>query len=397
MESLEASDREETETDDSITIEGLGDEKTEQVKWDEKARQLMRQIVTQKVELPLSRLIGMIDDGEIVLAPHFQRRLRWNRSQQSRLIESVIMNVPIPPVFLAEDKPGQYVVLDGRQRLTALYEYLSNNFKLSTLNVWNELNGKKFVQLQKIGDPPVATSITRRFIPAVLILHESVPEVKYEVFDRLNTGGVTAEPMEVRNAIYHGRFNALLHEVAEHDAFCTLWGIPTQEQQRKRNAAFRKMADLELSLRFFAFQRYKNFSGSVKSFLNDYMAQRNKEYNEDPDLEQQDKALFERTFSLVLKTLGPYAFHRTSKDNGRSNFPSAPFADAILYAFSKIENEPDANEIERIKTVLSELCVNNAEFEKSITTGTNARTSAQYRIEAATRAVLQLEEAAPIP
>jgi hypothetical protein len=371
-------------------IEDREDSASEELSWDDKARKMMRQILTQKVDLPISRIGQMIDDGEIDLAPDFQRRLRWNRAQKSRLIESVIMNVPIPPVFLGEDKPGQYVVLDGRQRLTALHEYLNNEFRLSGLDVWTELNGKSFKQLHDIGSPPVASAITRRFIPAVLILHESVPEVKYEVFDRLNTGGVIAEPMEVRNAVYRGGFNRLLHEVSDLTAFRILWGIPTDDKQRERSGSYRRMADLEMALRFFAFQDYQEFSGSVKSFLNDQMIRRNELYDQRPAQAEEDRRLFVDTMTLTLELLGEDALHRMDKAK-RSDYPSAPLADAIFYTMSRLPEDMQAPEFgPQIRQAVDGLCLKDPEFLKAITVGTNARTSAEYRIERIHDVVLQL-------
>src|SRR2546426_182230 len=95
----------------------------------------MRQIVTQKIDLPISTLPQMIKE-QIDLKPDFQRRDRWNIEKRSRFIESLIMNVPIPPVFLGEDEYGNYVVLDGRQRLTALHDFLANKYALKGLSVW---------------------------------------------------------------------------------------------------------------------------------------------------------------------------------------------------------------------------------------------------------------------
>jgi hypothetical protein len=97
--------------------------------------------------------------------------------------------VPIPPVFLGEDQYGAYVVLDGRQRLTAINEFLKNTYQLKNLEIWKDLNGLTFNDLQK---KKLDRAITRRFVPAVVILKESSPQVKYDVFDRLNTGGVIA-------------------------------------------------------------------------------------------------------------------------------------------------------------------------------------------------------------
>jgi hypothetical protein len=389
-EELEIEDVYEDNEIDSIEIEGadLEEERKEKLIWDKKARKLMRQIVTQKVELPISRIRQMIDDKEIDLAPGFQRRLRWTRAQKSRLIESVMMNVPIPPVFLGEQKPGQYVVLDGRQRLTAIYEYLGDRFSLSGLNVLDELNGKKFKKLKDIGDPPISSAITRRFVPAILILHESVPEVKYEVFDRLNTGGVIAEPMEVRNAIYNGEFRVLLHEVANSELFRLLWGIPTDDKQREKNGSYKKMVDLEMALRFFAFQNYEEFTGSMKNFLNEYMSSRNEIYKSDPELKERDKTLFNNTIKRTYDIYGKNAFHRPIDANNRSSFPSAPLADAILYAMSKLpDREFNDEEKKQMRIIIDNLCLENKDFIKSITTGTNARTSAKYRVEETLRRV----------
>jgi hypothetical protein len=378
--------------DEPVGIENLDSNDVEQIEWDSGKKVLMRQILTQKVDLPISRLGQMIDDKEIDLVPGFQRRLRWSRAQQSRLIESIIMNVPIPPVFLGEDEPGQYVVLDGRQRLTALHEFINMKYKLSGLEVWSELNKKNFKQLKEIrgqGEPPVATAITRRFIPAVVILQESAPEVKYEVFDRLNTGGVVAEPMEVRNAIYRGRFNKVLRLMSQQESFCLIWGIPIDERKKQKNPAYKKMVDLEMALRFLAFQDYEKFSGSIKTFLNEFMAHRNDDYRDNPGIESEDWSKFEATMNRTLNLLGPLALHRPTSETERSPVPSAPFADAVLYAMSKLPHGADSQELgNKINRALVTLCTTDDEFVKSITVGTNAKTSAKYRIETANNVVL---------
>src|SRR5438477_5267976 len=132
---------------------------------EQKYNQQMRQIVSQKIDLPISTLPEMIKQ-QINLNPDFQRRDRWDQEKQSRFIESIIMNVPIPPVFLGEDQYGMYVVLDGRQRLTAMYQFLKNAYVLKNLEVWKELNGLRFLDLEK---RKLDRTITRRFVPVVAI------------------------------------------------------------------------------------------------------------------------------------------------------------------------------------------------------------------------------------
>ena len=140
-----------------------------QIPLEQKYREQMRQIISQKIELPISTLPEMIKE-QINLNPDFQRRDRWDQEKQSRFIESIVMNVPIPPVFLGENEYGTYVVLDGRQRLTAIYEFLRNTYKLKGLEVWAELNDQSFNDLQK---KKLDRAITRRFVPAIVILKES--------------------------------------------------------------------------------------------------------------------------------------------------------------------------------------------------------------------------------
>jgi Protein of unknown function DUF262 len=180
---------------------------------EDKYREQMRQIHPTKIDLPMSTLAIQIEK-QIDLRPDFQRRDRWTNEKRSRFIESLIMNVPVPPVFLGEEEYGKYVVLDGRQRLTAAYRFLQNELRLEGLKVWKELNGLNYEEFQSKGFGP---TLDRRFLPAVLLTRESSPEVKYELFDRLNTGGVKAEPMEVRNAVFPGPFKDLLHTLSGDD------------------------------------------------------------------------------------------------------------------------------------------------------------------------------------
>jgi Protein of unknown function DUF262 len=113
-----------------------------------KYEELTRQIFPQKIELPVSTL-GIMAREQIDLSPAFQRRDVWPQDKQSRFVESVIMNVPVPPVFMGEDTYGKYVVLDGRQRLNAILKFMNNEFELKGLKVWKELNGDRFSVLKE--------------------------------------------------------------------------------------------------------------------------------------------------------------------------------------------------------------------------------------------------------
>ncbi|WP_342750602.1 DUF262 domain-containing protein [Termitidicoccus mucosus] len=346
----------------------------------------MRQIVTQKIELPISTLPVMLEPkkGQIDLSPDFQRRSIWDIERRSRFIESIIMNIPIPPVFLGEVDYGTYAVLDGRQRLTAIYEFLRNNFKLRNLRVWSELNDKSFADLQ---DDGLDKYFTRRFVPAVVVLKESSPQVKYDVFDRLNTGGVVALPMEIRNAVFPGKFNKTLHDLSINADFLKLWQIPATGSARGADPVFNRMFDLELVLRFFAVPAYQG-GLKFKDFLSDFMASRNQSYESDPVIQQHDRQRFEVSCKNTLAVFGTDAFQRPIAGGGRKKNKSAPLADAIMNALADVlpaKLTPDI--ILNLRHNLDNLCL-TPEFARVTTAGTNGKGAIETRLRLAKEIVM---------
>jgi len=370
---------------DTAKIE-LGEEPQQetQVPLEQKYREQMRQIISQKIELPISTLPGMIEK-QINLSPDFQRRDRWSVEKQSRFIESIIMNVPIPPVFLGEDDYGNYVVLDGRQRLTAVQQFLQNVYGLKNLEVWKELNGQRFIDLEK---KKLDRTITRRFIPAVVILKESSAEVKYDVFDRLNTGGVVANEMEIRNAVYPGKFNNLIHKLSDDLHFRELWGIPTDDERREKDPDYRAMTDVELVLRFFALREPEKIDLAYKDFLSEFMGERNKAYLSDAALERREEEHFRRAVQNSLKVFGATAFEK------RPGVRSAPLADAIMTALSLLNPDRISPELgASLKVELNKLTQQNPEFQKAIASGTNGKGAIRTRIELAKNCVRNIAPA----
>lgn len=347
---------------------------------EDKYRNQMRQILPQKIELPISTLTAMIDD-QINLNPQFQRRDRWDQARQSRFIESLIMNVPIPPVFLGEDEYGMYVVLDGRQRLTAINEFLKNTYELTKLDVWKELNGMRFNDLKK---QKLDRFLTRRFIPAVVILKESSPEVKYDVFDRLNTGAVVAEPMEIRNAVFRGNFSELLRTLSDDHVFRRLWGIPTEDLEREASQTYKKMDDLELVLRFFALRDYRTMSLRFKDYLSVYMGDRNDLYKQSPQLQGEDEKAFSWAVKNCWAVYGEDAFRKPTTGNR-----SVPLADAYMVALSSVDPQHLASDgrAEKVREALNTLISEDEDFLKAVGTGTNGRGAIETRIEKARAAV----------
>ncbi|MDP9901292.1 DUF262 domain-containing protein [Variovorax ginsengisoli] len=336
----------------------------------------MRQIHPQKIELPISTLRSMVDE-QIKLNPEFQRRDRWDVRKQSRFVESIIMNVPVPPVFLGEDKYGMYVVLDGRQRLTAIYEFLRNTYALERLTVWSELNGMRYTDLE---DQGLAPTIKRRFIPAVLLLRESSAEVKYDVFDRLNTGGVQLNSMEIRNAIFQGKFNRLLHKLSDEPVFRELWDIPQDVADRKYNTLYSQMKDVELVLRFFALREPAAIRGSFKRWLGEYLGRANTKAEVDESYLDEEKEAFHRAINSIKRVFGAdLAFTRQDE---KKRLKSAPLADALMAAFSDINPAKlDSHMADSLKSELQKMLDTDGQFRDAITTGTNGKGAIQTRVE----------------
>ena len=343
-----------------------------------KYRNEMRQIVTQKLDLPISTLPSLLKE-QIQLNPEFQRRDRWDEKRQSRLIESLVMNVPIPPVFLGEDDYGHYVVLDGRQRLTAIDKFLKNDLKLVGLQVWNELNGKSYQDMVREG---LDKYLTRRFVPATVILKESSPVVKYDVFDRLNTGGVTANAMEIRNAVYPGGFTTQLHVWSRDPDFCRLWRIPIQTNDAVNDRFYQEMIDLELVLRFLALCEHEKMQGRFSTYLTEFLQERNRAYGENLEARSPDERRFAYAVRNCWRIFGDNAFIKPEAQS-----KSIPLADAVMVALSdRNPDELNPQQDAAIRDNVRALFTDN-DFVAATSAGTNGKGAITTRIMLAKRAV----------
>ena len=173
----------------------------------------------------------------INVRPEYQRRLRWSRAQKSALIESMLLNIPIPPIYLYENAAARYEVMDGQQRLNAIMEFLEDKFRLGNLKILSQLNGLKYSNCS----PRVKRALERANVSAIVLLLESdIQHIEPEeaeprdlrrlVFDRLNTGGRALFPQEIRNALNPGTLNDALIQMTRLPIFTTIFGIPAYEE-----------------------------------------------------------------------------------------------------------------------------------------------------------------------
>jgi hypothetical protein len=251
---------------------------------DKYARSQLR-IVRTAMDFSLHTLrTALSDPNYINLSPEYQRRHRWNSKKKSQLIESFLMNIPVPSVFLFENDYNQYEVMDGRQRLGTISEFLGNKFALRGCEFWRELDGKRFTELPIV----LQRGLLRRTISAVVLLAETQQpvgaddlDVRMVLFRRLNTGGVNLNFQELRNALYPSAFSEMLRRAARSQVFTKLWGIPPKapdeeeapSQELLRNWFYRTMADCELVLRYFAISETirNDLRGSLRRILDNCM------------------------------------------------------------------------------------------------------------------------------
>ncbi len=274
--------------------------------------------------------------GYMDVQPFYQRRPRWDAKMQSRLIESFLINIPVPSVILYEKDYNSYEVMDGQQRITAIRDFYNNQLTLTGLELWPELNGRTYDTLPA----KIKSGIDRRSISTIVLITESTsdPEeaffLKQIAFERLNTGGVKLSRQEVRNCVYYGKFSKILPELASNNIFAYAWGIPIGDpQELMNNNLYKKMEDAELVLRFFALRHVDDFCKGMEGFFNLYMMNSLKFSNADIEIL---KDIFIKTINLAHQIYGKSLFKPYDlKTNTWKKNAYKAYYDAVMVGFSR--------------------------------------------------------------
>jgi len=295
---------------------------------DEKYDQGYSRVVTENGAYKVSLIKDVFSQDNYNLHPDYQRRITWDNKKRSKLIESLIINIPIPPVFLYEYEFDKYEIMDGLQRISAIVDFYNDKFKLTGLTEWSELNGKKYSKLPV----KIKEGIDRRQLQVITLLKESASSldradmIKRLVFERLNTGGVKLQPQEIRNAIYKGEGNKMCYELSQNIIFRKLWDIPVSvesevneydyefielvddeklKKQIEKHVLYKRMYDVELVLRYFAMRYLDEFDYQLSEFLDNTLIVLNT-YSEN-ELEKL-KEIFIDAIEKAYKLFGDAAF-----------------------------------------------------------------------------------------
>lgn len=323
----------------------------------------VRKITTQAYDKSVADIVRMIDDKDIRLDPDYQRNYVWDNKKASMLIESIILNVPIPVIYVSQEEDDSWSVIDGLQRLSSLKRFFDGKFKLSGLEILSDLNKSDISTL----NPKALRMLKNGLLRVIMITHDSNEEIKYDVFMRLNTGSVHLTEQELRNCLYRGSLNKFLKEVVQNQKWLALMGL---KEPHKR------MADREMVLRYLAIWKnwdsangvLNGYKGRMKSFLNAFM-------NEHKEIKGQEsnewKRQFEETVDKVYQVYGEYAFKRQGLDGMREKTINRAIIDVIMLSASQHSMDELMANKERIAQRFLEMINNDVEFRNSIKIGTS--------------------------
>jgi len=329
-------------------------------------------LIVQHSDFSLRALHDMADAGSIDLDPHYQRRDRWKPAKQSALIESFILNVPVPPVYLSEDDFGKYSVIDGKQRITAIRDFLSGKLKLTGLKKFRELENQTYASLPK--EIQNALSV-RPYIRVITLLKQTDPQLKYEVFLRLNTGGERLLPQEIRNVAFSGPLNELLLKLSGSKFLKSRMKIKDHN-----STSYRKMEDIEHVLRFFTIKDRWQGIGQILSEEMDEFMRRNRNLNA-TQLQEYERS-FIQCLDACEKIWGDKAFYKPQGEGWRAQFIS-PMFDAQMVACAQFSKSKIASILSHKSSVIrafSKAYRDDAEFQKAVSQSTNNPASIQKRI-----------------
>lgn len=339
-----------------------------------------RVIQTKSADPEIESLHGKWKRGKLILQPFFQRQFVWDRTLASRLIESALLAVPLPIIYLAEEEDGKESVIDGQQRLTSFFSFMDGtfpngeSFRLTGLKVFDELNRKTYQELDEI----LQDKIRYYQIRAITIQHNSTPDLKFEIFKRLNTGAVPLNDMELRNCVYHGPYMELLKDLADDPDFKQLIGFKGPDV---------RMRDVELVLRFAAFfhATYLKYKGPMKKFLNDDMERHRFISKEDAD---QLRKAFKNAVQIIKSLFGASAFRRFNKGSASSPNGSwesqklnSSLYDVLMGVFCTQDKNQVYAALDSLREGLIDLMVSNQEFIDAILLGTSQEKRVKRRFD----------------
>lgn len=343
------------------------------------------EVRTEPLDLSFGEIANLSKTKEFIIQPEYQRLFRWSAEQKSRLIESILLELPIPQIFVIENADGVYELIDGLQRISSVIQFVEASaiglepFALDGCDIIPDLNGKSYLDLPM----SLKLRLKRSTLRTIVIKRQSKSFLRYEMFKRLNTGGSLLSPQEIRNCSARmlgevgSKFYAFLKELADKPEFKTTTQTLAQEDVEQK-------VNEELVLRFFAAKNARSsFRGSVRDWLDDYMeAVLLGKVAFDLDAEG---TVFVNLFGGIASRLGESAFVKFRGRNPIGGLAPAYF-EAIAIGCLEADDQFRAKPAARVKDALIEL-VQSGPFRDVTGPGANNRTKLETRIRLAADAI----------
>lgn len=324
-----------------------------------------------KNDRSLAELYRWHQRGKIVIDPEWQRKYVWDAKRASRLIESFLIDLPIPVIYLAINDEGKYEVIDGLQRLTSVFNFFDNSYRLTSLQLMPELNKKLFSELSNEIQSKLEDTTLRTFELA----KNTKQELRFIIFERLNTGGMALNDMEIRNCLYRGTLNDLLKELAETDEFKT---CVNQKGLDKR------MHDRALILRYLAFyeRTYHKAKKGLKLFFNEFL----ETYQRAPEEKLKEfRTSFKRSMRACKTVFGDKAFRlrRVYESKSQRGGEWTPRINATIFQVLAVPMaDYDIGQItrsaDRIREAYLDLISNDQKWVEAVSQSTGDPTKIEY-------------------
>lgn len=316
-------------------------------------------------------IFRQIEKGNINLDPKFQRREAWSNERKSKLIESILCNYPIPNVVLAEDKQrkGKYIVIDGKQRLTAIFGFFGNENALEKLSVRADLNGSKFEDLQNLNGDEVST-LENYPIRTIIIRNWLDEDYLYSVFYRLNSGSLPLSPQELRKALHGGKLLEVIDSYINNSApFKAIFGAKPDPRMR----------DVEIVLRFVAFDLfYEKYDGNLKRFLDNTVTSFDADWGQKERLATESLQRFDNALIRTFEIFGENAFKKWNGEKYERRANRAVI-DIMSRFFSPIMQSLSDTQRTSLEEAFKAECTDNEQFRNSIERTTKTPTAVRVR------------------
>jgi len=340
-------------------------------------------VVVYGTDWTTETILSQLEKGNIQLSPRFQRRDAWDCSKKSRFVESLFLGLPVPQIVLAEKQGerGTYIVLDGKQRLLSLLQFIgkakgkNNGFSLKGLSILEKLEGASF---QKINSEPEFSGWVNAFNnqPMRSVILKNWVDVKllHIVFVRLNTGSVALSPQELRQALYPGGFSDFVDDQASNSN-------SLRKLLKNKEPDFR-MRDVEILVRYIAFRNFlTEYSGDMRMFL-DYTCEKlNNDWQIENELVLNQVEEFEQAAEAAIQIFGIDDVARRPSDQGKRRGFNRAIFDVIIYYLSQpnIRSSSLDNSI-AVKSAFSELWQESLDFTRSVELSTKSLFATSSRL-----------------